>query len=72
MIYSLFGDKTIENKVLALVKGRIEAAQSKYDEGCISLEQNCVEEHKAVDSKKDAAKLTLADELVKEVVGKLL
>lgn len=68
----MFGDKTIEKKVMAVVKGKIAGAQKKFDELKAKEEASRDVAHAEVDKKHDANIESHADNLVKEILGKVL
>lgn len=69
---ALFADKTIQKRVMTVVKARVQKAQDIYEAGCDAHDQHCEEVQKQAEIDRDAAKATLADGLVQDIVGKFL
>lgn len=69
---AFLGDKTIETRVMKVVRGKIAEAQKAYDLKKAEEETKRVAAHKKVDTDADAAISTHADVLVNGILGKIL
>lgn len=68
----LLKDRTIRKRVLAVIEGRIQQAQSDFDNGCESLDDQYEEDVKLADNRRETGKTNLADKLVSGILGKVL
>jgi hypothetical protein len=62
-------DNTISKKVMEVVEKRVEAAQAKYDDGCIDIDQDANGRIAEIEIKRDKSKDELAEDLANEVLG---
>lgn len=62
-------DTTISAKVMEVVKKRVEAAQLKYDNGCIDIDKDADGRIAEIEIKRDKKKDELAEDLANSVLG---
>lgn len=68
----MFKDKTIRTRVMKVVEAHIESKQKQYDTEVEKIEAEHEEAVKALEEKKEANKVELADKLVAEIVGSII
>lgn len=66
-----FKDRTIEKRMMALVRGIIADAQKAYDDAILQAETALEEKIESLKKDHETSKLTLADDMVKEALSKL-
>lgn len=57
----MFSDNTIEKRVMEVIKNKVKATQKSYDEGV-----------KALEAELEERKTKLADNLVNDLIGKII
>lgn len=57
---------------MSVIKTRIEKAQKEYEDTCDMHDKDCVEAIKQAETDRDNKKAGVADNLVNEILGKIL
>lgn len=68
----MFGNNLIKDRVMAVVKEKIDTAQKTYDEGVDELREDSVKDIEAITVKFKSDKIALADKLVNDILIKIL
>lgn len=62
-------DNTISAKVMEVVKKRVEAAQERYDNGCIEIDKDADGRIAEIEIKREKKKDELAEDLANSVLA---
>lgn len=67
----MFGNSTIKNRVMQVIKAKLAKRQKEYDERCEELEGKFENEVAELQANKEAEKSNLAEQIVTEILGPL-
>lgn len=68
----MFKDKTIETRVLSVIKKKIADGQKKYEDTIVKIDKDTKEEIKSITAKAESAKVAAADKVVNDILGKII
>lgn len=68
----MFGNNLIKDRVMAVVKEKIDTAQKSYDEGVDKLKETSVKDIEAINTKLSVDEVALADKLVNDILIKII
>jgi len=66
----MFKNRNIRKRVISIVEGKIENAQSSYDEQAKDIDETTAESIKVITEQAVIKKEKLEDELVESIIGK--
>ena len=68
----MFNNNLIEQRVMAVIKAKINTAQKEYDDKVVDLKETSVVEIAMIKSRLTEDKVKLADTLVENILSKIL
>lgn len=72
MLAAIFGGRSVKARVMSVIEGRIQAAETEFKQGCEQIDERVDSEIERIELKRDEDKDALLDQHVNTILGKVL